>query len=418
MVFAKEGVRLTMFRSEALNASSGRFTGDVLIAVPTSWQVIGYLLGGSVIVAAIFLSLASYARIETVSGTIVPAAGVVSIIPTRSGVIAVLPIHEGQDVKAGAELASIRAEEDGVGDVTAAARIEAAIARQDASLAIQSDQTAAAAEAQLRQIAAQCEGLASEAAQLQSQIKYQRDLILSAQRDIDHVRPIAERGFISANDLRQREDNLLSRRQGLAQLMQELATKQAAIAEAKRNAVQVASQSRAQSASLAATRAEVAREAVSAASARAYVLRAPIDGRVAALTARVGQPANTQTMLMSILPARSNLRAELAVPSAAIGFVREGMEVRLALDAFPFERFGTVNGRVVTVARNTVNQQSADGTMVSTYPVTVALARSSISAFGRDEPFVSGMRLTARIVTERQSLGAWLFEPLLAVRQR
>jgi membrane fusion protein len=48
----------------------------------------------------------------------------------------------------------------------------------------------------------------------------------------------------------------------------------------------------------------------------------------------------------------------------------------------------------------------------------VALDRAAVSAFGRDEPLVSGMTLSARIVTEKQSLLEWLFEPLFAVQRR
>lgn len=407
-----------MFRREVLTCRSDRLSGNVSIAVPLSWQAIGYLIGGSVIAGISFLAFANYARIETVSGTIAPAAGVSTIIPMRSGVITALPAQDGQDVPAGAVLASIKAEEDSASGPTGAARIEAAIAQQDTELAMQSGAVAAAARAQLRQLAVQRAGLQAEAAQLQSQIHFQQSLIASAQRDYERTRPIAEQGFISIRDMQQREDTLLSRQQGLAQLTQALAAKQSAAAEAERNEAQVVSQSRAQSASLAASRASVAQQAASTNSTRAYVLRAPVAGRVTALTARVGQPVSTQASLMTILPAGSELRAELTVPSTAIAFVKPGQEVHLAVDAFPYQRFGTVIGKVLTVASNAVSRTDASGATVAVYPVTVALGQKAVQAYGRREPLVSGMTLTARIVTEKQSLFAWLFEPLYAVQRR
>jgi membrane fusion protein len=48
----------------------------------------------------------------------------------------------------------------------------------------------------------------------------------------------------------------------------------------------------------------------------------------------------------------------------------------------------------------------------------VKLDTEAVTAFGRSEPLVSGMTLSARIVTEKQSLLEWLFEPLYAVRRR
>lgn len=407
-----------MFRSEVLSRHIDRLSGEVAIVVPVAWQGIGYLIFGGLAAVLTFFSLASYSRVETVSGVITPDRGVSAIHPIRSGIIASLPVIDGQKVPAGAELAAIRAEEDSASGLSAAAQIEAAVARQDASLAAQMVAAKSAADAQLRQLGAQRAGLGAEIEQLESQIMLQRNLIATAQKDYDRTRFIAERGFVSQRDLQVREDTLLARHQALSQLTQSLATKRAALAEAERSAAQVAAQAKAQEASIAASRAQVAQQAASTAGSRSYVLRAPIAGRVTALTARVGQPASAQTPLMAIVPSGSVLRAELAVPSGAIGFVKAGQQVRLAIDAFPYQRFGTVKGRLLTVASSAVGAKGSNGATVSVYPVIVALDQATVFAFGRNEPLVPGMTLTARIVTEKQSLLQWLFEPLFAVQRR
>lgn len=393
-------------------------SGDVSVAVPVRWQSIGFLLTGGVAAGLLFLSVGSYSRVEIAIGSISPDAGVAVIIPTRAGVISALAVTEGQAVSPGSELATIRAEEEGATLQSPTALVQVVIARQDASLAAQTDASVASAQAQASQLVAQRSGLMGEIVQLQTQIGTQLALIASAQKDLDRARAVADRGFISGRDLQVREETLLSRQQGLAQLEQALAAKRAALAENERSAVQISAQARAQTASLAATRAQVAQQAASTAGQRSYVLRAPIAGRVTALTARVGQPASPQSQLMAIVPTGAKLRAELAVPSAAIGFVKPGQEVRLAIDAFPYQRFGTVTGTVQTVSASAVNAQGPNGTTVAVYPVTVALKQSAIRAYGRSEPLVSGMSLTARIVTEKQSLLQWLFEPLFAVRNR
>ncbi|MBA4162944.1 MAG: secretion protein HlyD [Novosphingobium sp.] len=407
-----------MFRTEMLASNRNRLSGDVAIAVPIAWQSIGFLIFGGVAAGALFLSLANYSRVVTVTGAVTPDAGVSAIIPTRAGVVAALAVQEGQSVAAGAALASIRAEEDGAATQSPAALVEAAIAQQDASLVTQTGAAQASAQAQASQLAAQRAGLSAEIAQLQSQSATQRALIASAQKDLERARTIADRGFISGRDLQVREETLLARQQGLAQIEQALAAKRAALAENERSAVQVMAQARVQTASLSATRAQVAQQAASTAGARSYVLRAPVAGRVTALSARVGQPASPQSQLMTIVPAGARMRAELAVPSSAIGFVKPGQQVRLAIDAFPYQRFGTVIGTVQTVAASAVSAQAPNGTTNAVYPVTVAIDLPRIAAYGRSEPLVSGMTLTARIVTEKQSLLEWLFEPLFAVRRR
>ncbi|MEQ1640453.1 MAG: HlyD family efflux transporter periplasmic adaptor subunit [Novosphingobium sp.] len=407
-----------MFRAEIIDYRKDRLSGDISVAVPVSWQGIGFLTFVGIAASLAFLSLASYSRTETVSGIITPDTGASIILPTRVGVIAGLAIQDGQSVIAGAELATVRVEEDGAFGVSPSGMVEQAIARQDASLAAQAEAVGSSARAQLAQIEAQRSGLVVEIAQLQSQIALQRGLIASAQRDFDRAGKVAERGFISQRDLQAREETLQLRQQGLAQLIQALAAKQAALSEAERNAQQIAAQSRAQHSSLSATRAQVAQQAASTVGSRSYVLRAPVAGRVTALTARIGQSASPQIPLMTIVPTGSTLRAELVVPTSAIGFVKVGQEVRLAIDAFPYQRFGSVNGRVVTVASSSVNVQGANGASSPVYPVTVALDAPSVQAFGRSEPLISGMTLSARIITEKQTLLQWLFEPLYAVARR
>jgi membrane fusion protein len=408
----------TLFRSEIFARKPDRLVGDVNIAVPVAWQSIGYLLFGSVTVGALFLSLASYSRVVTVSGIIVPQAGVAQILPTRPGTIAALTVVEGQYVSAGEELVTIRSEEDGPQTISPAAQVETAIARQDASLSAQAAASEASAQAQLAQLAAQRTGLNAEIAQIESQMALQRDLIASAQKDLDRARSIADRGFISGRDLQVREETLLARQQGLSQLTQSLASKRASFSEAERRALQIAAQARAQSASLGAARAEVAQQATSAASSRAYVLRAPVAGVATALTARIGHPVNAQTPLMTIVPKGSDLQAQLAIPSSAIGFVKRGQDVRLAIDAFPYQRFGTVRGKVLAVAASAVAALGPNNSSISVYHVTIALDRASVAAYGRNERLVAGMTLTARIVTVKQTLLEWLFEPFFAVQRR
>ena len=152
--------------------------------------------------------------------------------------------------------------------------------------------------------------------------------------------------------------------------------------------------------------------------ARGYTLAAPIAGTVTALTARVGQTVTPSSKLMIIVPHGARLEAQLQVPSRAIGFVAPGQTVRLAIDAFPYARFGTVEGRIMHVSTAALGQVDAGGRPESVYLVTAAIDRPWIEAFGRRHRLTPDMTLTARIVTEKRTLFEWLFEPVLAVRNR
>jgi membrane fusion protein len=405
----------SLFRKEVLERRGERLQGNVSIAVPLSWQIIGYTLLAGVVIAFFFLAFASYARMQFVPGVIVLDKGVATVSAVRSGVVTNVMVVEGQRVEAGTPLAEIRVAESLGGGGSAPARILAAIDTQDSEFADQLQQTSTAAGAERSRLAAQAGGLRQEIASLDRQSAVQQDLVRGAEEEVARVRTIAAQGFISRRDVLLREETLLMRRQQLAQLEQQRASKAASLAEALLEIERSDAQARAQAASVSSSRAELAQRRAQADADRGYVLTAPIGGRVTAITARRGQPADSDHPLMLVMPSSARLRAELYVPTAAAGFLAPGQEVRLAVDAFPYQTYGTFLGRIRTVSTAAISRPGPDGAAVPAYLVTADLDRSSVRAFGSNNPLRSGMTLSARIVTDRRTLLEWLFEPILAM---
>lgn len=407
-----------LFRKEVLEHRADRLQGDVSLAVPVSWQIIGFLLLTALVVALVFLGTASYSRAETVAGAIVLDRGIASIVPSRPGIVADLPAREGQRVAAGDPLVAIRSEEDMTGGRTAPRRILEALEEQDSRLASQTSLVMSAAGAERDRIAAQIAGGEQEIASLDTQIASQRRLIEVAQNEFDEVQGIATKGFISRRDLESREAALIARRQQLSQLEQARAAKTASLAEARRSIAQAGATAQAQAAGVQSNRAALAQQLAQAESAQGYTLTSPIAGTVTAITARLGQPASVQAPLMIVMPANATPRAELYIPTSAAGFLQIGQDVRLAVDAFPYQRFGTVDARITQISSVAVPRATPDGGAVPVYLVTAEIVDPSVMAFGRKQPLLPGMTFSARIVTQKQSLFEWLFEPLFAVSGR
>lgn len=143
---------MSLFRKEVLDHRRERLHGDVHLAVPVSWQIVGGLFFVIVVAAATFLSLASYSRIETVVGVITPEAGVAEIIPTRAGTITGLFVETGEIVKPGRALAVVRIGESLVEGETSSAQILASLERQEEGLQSQAQQIAASAAAERAQL--------------------------------------------------------------------------------------------------------------------------------------------------------------------------------------------------------------------------------------------------------------------------
>lgn len=409
--------RVPFFRSEVLRHRADRLHGGVSLATPLAWQAICILLFVTLAITIAFLAMATYSRVETVAGTITLDKGVASIVPSRTGVISEVDVVEGQRVRAGQALVRVRSEEDMIGGDTAPSRILAALGDQNARLAAQRGLLLAVSGAEQARLREQIVGLAAELESLAHQIDDQRRLIEIANADYESARRVALNGYISRRDLEGRQSTAISRRQQLAQLEQLRAAKTASIAEARRTIVQSEASAQAQISNAQSERAALVQQMAQTDLARGYSITSPVDGIVTALTARPGQPAADRQQLMMIIPADAERRVELYVPSAAVGFIRRGQGVRLAIDAFPYQQFGTVRARVTDVSAATIMRSGPGGTN-PVYLVTADLPRPWINAYGRRQSLAPGMTLAGRIVTENRSLIEWLFQPVFAVRNR
>ncbi len=153
-----------------------------------------------------------------------------------------------------------------------------------------------------------------------------------------------------------------------------------------------------------------------------YVVVATIDGRVAALPVHKGQGVPVGAAVAVLTAGDTPLEAELYAPSRASGFIREGQDVRLMYQAFPYQKFGAGEGRVSSVSRTVLApaEVAIPGLQVQepVFRVRVKLSRDQVAAYGRSVSLQPGMLLTADVVIDRRSLLEWLLDPLYAAGRR
>lgn len=406
---------IELFRKEVLERRGSRLLGEINLALPVGWQLLGYLFAAAVIAAVVFLSFASYTRFETVQGSVVPDGGVAAVVPSRGGVVTELYVADGRTVAAGQPIAKVKVSEILASGGASSDQLSAAILAQEKGLASQtSAQSRVARVGEVRGLG-QVRGLERELRELAEQLAIQSQLVVSAQEYLQRAGELAKSGYISRRDILVREETLMIRRQQLAQLEQTRAGKEAALADARRAVAQLGAQAAVEEASARMRLGELGRQRVDAAAAEGYLVTAPVKGTVTAVAARVGQTVETSSPLLLILPTGSSLRAELSVPARSIGYIRPGQDVQVTIDGFPVERFGSMRAKVLTVPAAPVLRRDPQGNMVSVYPVTCELRGSEFVSRGQRYQLVAGMTLNARIATLNQPLLKWLVEPLLTV---
>lgn len=124
-------------------------------------------------------------------------------------------------------------------------------------------------------------------------------------------------------------------------------------------------------------------------------LVAPSNGTVFDLQAHSpGFVANASQPILKIVPDDA-LTAKVFITNRDIGFVKEGMDVDVRIDSFPFSEFGDVKGKLVEIGSDALPPDQIHP--YYRFPAKVRLSRQSLLINGRLVPLQSGMSLNANI---------------------
>jgi len=112
---------------------------------------------------------------------------------------------------------------------------------------------------------------------------------------------------------------------------------------------------------------------------------------------------------MTIVPARSQLVAEAWVPNKDSGFVENDALVEVKVDAFPFTRYGTIAGTVLTISGDAI----ANEQLGLVFAAQVKLHESAIEVGDRRVQLTPGMSVTVEVKTGRRRIIEFLLSPVI-----
>ncbi|MBI2316982.1 MAG: HlyD family type I secretion periplasmic adaptor subunit [Betaproteobacteria bacterium] len=155
-------------------------------------------------------------------------------------------------------------------------------------------------------------------------------------------------------------------------------------------------------------------------------LKAPQDGTVKDLATRtIGSVVSAGTVLMTVVP-NEPLQAEVWITNQDAGFVLAGQRVKLKFAAYPFQRFGLLEGELVHLSPDAselpqaANLEKRRGELEHVLPQTgyralVALSSDALEADGGRHRLTAGMQVTAEIHLGTRRVLEYLFSPLRKV---
>lgn len=393
---------------------------------------------------------ALWGRLDIVAvaeGKLVPQSYVKIVQPAESGIVRDILVGEGDRVAAGQVLLRMDA-------VISEAEVNAlkselerkrlSIQRIDAELSgipFQADEASDMSQEIAAQYAANRAAFAAALAEESAHLtKARQDLFAAEQvrnklsQTLPHYREqekaygqLVEKGYAGPLMLSDKRRERIEKEQELKTQDHVIASARASILQSEKTIAQIESDYRRQ---LYAERNETAnaveqltQELAKQAHRKALLeLKAPQDGVVKDLaTHTIGTVVQPGTVLLTLVPEQEALRAEVWVTNADIGFVYPGQSVKLKFAAFPFQKYGLVEGTVEHVSAdaadgtsggaNTSNPDTGRPTSL-VYKTRVRLKSEALELNGHRFRLAPGMQTNAEILLGTRTVAEYLLSPV------
>ena len=144
------------------------------------------------------------------------------------------------------------------------------------------------------------------------------------------------------------------------------------------------------------------------------MVRSPYDGVVISVDQRTaGSFVQQGQVLCQLAPKGSKPRARMTLTEAGLPRLAVAQRIRYFFEAFPYQRYGTVTGKVDWISPSAIT--STDG---SRFVALGSLDRYEMSSpAGRSLPLRVGMKGKAHIIVGGRTLMEYAFEPIRQLRE-
>lgn len=140
-------------------------------------------------------------------------------------------------------------------------------------------------------------------------------------------------------------------------------------------------------------------------------LRSPVDGTVFALPiSKPGSVVQPGEMVAQIAPKNAAYVLKAQIPSQQSGFLNVGMPVKIKFDAYPFQDYGVVQGRVNWISPDSKIQQSNQGN-VETYELEIVLPNPYIKTANKRIPLIPGQTANAEVIIRQRRVIDFILDP-------
>jgi HlyD family secretion protein len=141
------------------------------------------------------------------------------------------------------------------------------------------------------------------------------------------------------------------------------------------------------------------------------IIRAPVAGRIFQLPIqKAGAVVQPGQNIAQIAPNDAPLILRAEMPISESGFLRVGMPVQLKFDAYPFQDYGVIPGRVSWVSPDSKQTQTGQG-QVETFELEIIPERTEIQAQNKRVALTPGQTATAEVIVRQRRVIDLILDP-------
>lgn len=427
-----------LFRPEVMLERQASWLGGIRIGKNPGFSLVAGVALGLAGALMAFAAWGQVARKARIPGVLMPVQGTVQLSANAAGVLTEQLVQEGEHVTAGQALFVLGTDRP-TAEGSAAVLLAAHLAQRRSTL--EAERSARLQQTRQRDTALQdrIHALDHEIAQAQQEALLASRRVALAQKTLGRYQQMAQEGFVSDIQAQNKQEELIDLQARVENTQRNAATlqREQQSLQAERQANQ--RQLNIDLAQLDRALVSLAQEGTENQSRQTIVITAPQTGVVSTIHLPKGASVQAGQSVATLVPVdasgqgttelQTQLQAHLYAPSRTAGFVQPGQTVWMRYGAYPYQKFGLAQGQVHSIsATPTAPQdlpngqsaalQTAAQTQEPLYRIQVLLKDQSITAYGESLPLKPGMTLEADVVQEKRAVWEWVFEPVLAARQK
>lgn len=399
-------------------STSRHWMGEIVLAQPLSVAVLSWLSLSLTLLIVIALTCIDYTRKERVMGQLVLDKGMIKIYPQVTGIVVRRLVNEGDAVTRGQPLFSISIDRASLSRGNTQSQVAEQIEIRKALLKAERRKQENILATEQEALKLKISDSQKEESQLKMEIGAYEGRIELSKASLERSRHLVREGFISPNQLEEKQQDILDIQGKLHGLLRAILTLRKEENQLRSELINLPFKSQNQLSILDRQRALIEQEEAENEGKREYLVLAQLDGVATSVLAEVGQTASPEKPIMGLLPAGAKLQAVLLVPTRAYGFISPMQPALLRYLAFPYQKFGQYTGKVREIGKTTLSADEMKILGMSNdpyYRVVVALDSQDVMAYGKPVRLSDGMQVEADILIDTRKLYEWVLEPLLSV---